>query len=485
MTALTLSQDDLDQLEHLIETRAGIVFNEKNRPLLSDVVTTAMKASHTRSPEEFLAKILDPHETSTLEAVVSALTPGETYFFRNRPHFDVLEKCILPELIKRRSGAKCLRIWSAGCSTGEEAYSIAILLHRVIEDIDKWNITVLGTDINIDALSAARRAVYSAWSFRGSNEDFKTRYFDGTEGGWRLKDYLRCMVTFSSHNLTTDPYPSYQTNTAAMDVIFCRNVTIYFNKTVTRQITSRFYDALVDGGWLFAGHAESSDFIDSRFLTTAFPDAVAHQKQISRDQVTSAGFVLAGHGKRCGTTRQSLQQQGAMTSHDVERVGLKPREDAPADAAGTHAGLAPARVLLQEARRALETGDLTDARRLAQQAAGKNTLSAEAHYILGVVCDKGTDREGALAHLRRCLCIDRSFLPGHLAMAEVLLGLGRTHEARRVLQNVMGSIRDAGSSRGLSRKLREIPVSIRERALMLLSRCPWTRDDCGGGDGST
>jgi len=482
--AASLSEDDLDRFERLIETRSGIVFNEKNRPLLGDALAAAMKASLSQNPEELLAKIVDPHDTSALEVVVSTLTPGETYFFRNRPHFDALEKHILPALVERRSNAKCLRIWSAGCSTGEEAYSIAIVLHRVIADIDKWNVTVLGTDINVDALSAAGRGVYSEWSFRGSTDDFRTRYFDRVENGWLLKDHLRRIVTLTSHNLMTDPYPSYETNTAAMDVIFCRNVTIYFNKTVTRRITSQFYDALLDGGWLFAGHAESSDFIDSRFTTATFPDAVAHRKNVSRGHAVKIGHPSANHSNGPAKNGQSPQRAGAMAAPPAPRGVRKPHELATADASGGREKLAPARVLLQQARKALEIGQLAGARKLAHQAIEKNALLAEAHYILGVVCDREADPEGALQHLRKCLCVDRLFLPGHLAMAEVLLRIGRKPEARRALENVVGSAANPPPSGTLLRGLRENPVNLRERALSLLSRCASPDDEQGKGDES-
>ncbi|MFH0962632.1 MAG: CheR family methyltransferase [Planctomycetota bacterium] len=489
-----LSATQLERFERVLERRAGLVFTEKNRDLLPEAVKAGLDVAGPLTLEELLAKLMDPTDDAVLEAAVAALTPGETYFYRNRPHFDVLEKRILPVLLEQRSAVKCLRMWSAGCSTGEEAYSIAIALYRTIENLGDWKATVLATDVNAAALAKAREALYSEWSFRGTGDDFRTLYFDATKDGWRVKEEIRRLVVFAVHNLVTDPYPSTQTNTKAMDVIFCRNVTIYFDKQVTRRITSRFYDALLDGGWLFVGHAESSSFVDPRFVCSEFPGTIVYRKDVSAAEpagVPSGGrrarpdSVRSGHFS--GLAERWAHRRPAQTA--VEAVAAEePGVPKEAPAKGTSAViLAPARVLIQRAQDAHAAGDMAKAQKLAREAAEKNPLLPEVYYILASVARQRAETEVSLELLRKCLYLDRTFLPGQLAMAEVLLDMGRSHEARRALESVVKLSDDRSAAPQSSRAILWDAWSLRDRALLLLAQAGGEpmRKDAADDDGKS
>ena len=193
-----------------------------------------------------------PLSRSQVEILSSHLTVGETYFFREPQVFDVLQTHILPALIQsRRQSGQHLRLWSAGCASGEEAYSLAILLQRLLPDFRQWNISILATDINPHALQKAAAGIYGDWSFRNAPPWLREGYFRAIPGGrYEIAPAVRDMVTFSYLNLAADVYPSLLNNTNAMDIIFCRNVLMYFSPQRAQQVIHNLYRCLVDGGWL-------------------------------------------------------------------------------------------------------------------------------------------------------------------------------------------------------------------------------------------
>ena len=167
----------------------------------------------------------DPMTSRELEVISNYLTVGETYFFREKPGLDAFQKHIIPEIIRERQGKEqYLRIWSAGCCTGEEPYTLAIILKETIPDLNNWKVTLLATDTNSHFLSKAKEGIYGSWSFRETSPPAKSRYFLPAGRDWEIIPEIQKMVTFSSLNLAKDEYPSALNNTHAMDVIFCRNV---------------------------------------------------------------------------------------------------------------------------------------------------------------------------------------------------------------------------------------------------------------------
>jgi chemotaxis protein methyltransferase CheR len=238
----------------------------------------------------YLNEARTPDAHVEMERLINLLTVGETHFFRNSAQFDALANDVLPSLIahKRREAKAVaanssvtpqLRLWSAGCATGEEAYSLAILLHELIPDIEHWNILILATDINRDSLARAQDAVYSDWSFREERaKKARPLYFKEAKGRYRLVDKIRRAVTFARHNLIEDDFPAVHNNTTAMDLIVCRNVTIYFAPETSRQLVDKFHDALTEGSWLVVGHSEPSLTTFRSFQVRTFPKAILYQK---------------------------------------------------------------------------------------------------------------------------------------------------------------------------------------------------------------
>ena len=224
-----------------------------------------------------------PLPRNQLEILASNLTIGETYFYRENKAFEALEEHILPELLRSSRGKeRRLRIWSAGCCTGEEPYSLAISLSKVIADLKDWNITILATDINPRFLKKASRATYSEWSFRDAPRWLKERYLTRVKDGhYEIVSHIKKMVTFSHLNLAEDVYPSLLNNTNAMDIIFCRNVLMYFTPEQTKKVIQNLYNSLVDGGWLIVSSIETSPVLYSQFTTVNFHGLTVYRKNLS------------------------------------------------------------------------------------------------------------------------------------------------------------------------------------------------------------
>ena len=228
---LELVRTDYERFRDLVLERSGLYFSEDKRQALRRGLAEALEASTCAGLDEYYELLRSsPSTHPEWDLVVSALTVGETYFFRNKGHFDALAKHILPEIIAQREhSSRRIRIWSAGCATGEEPYSVAIALRELIPNLESWNILILATDINRDALRKAREGLYGAWSFRGVERCIQDRYFRlNGKKQFAIADGIKRLVTFDYLNLVEDRYPSLANNTNGMDVILCRNVTIYF-----------------------------------------------------------------------------------------------------------------------------------------------------------------------------------------------------------------------------------------------------------------
>lgn len=248
-----ISDEQWRRLAEWITFHMGLHMPRERLPDLKRRLLSAAREFHFDSIEPFVSWLLSTKLTQRqIETLASHLTVGETYFFRETASLEALEKYILPELIESRRSTRSLRVWSAGCATGEEPYTIAIMLSRLIPDISKWQVTLLATDINARSLERASQGIYREWSFRGDFQWLKDQYFTRTlDGRYRISEKIRKMVTFNYLNLATDTYPSLYNNTNAMDIIFCRNVLMYLEPSLAKRVVGRFYRALIDEGWSF------------------------------------------------------------------------------------------------------------------------------------------------------------------------------------------------------------------------------------------
>jgi chemotaxis protein methyltransferase CheR len=283
-----ISESLLSQLSEMIAVHVGLHYPRERWYDLERGISCAAKDFGFEDIESCIQWLVSsPLKKNQIEILACNLTVGETYFFRDRRIFQILEEQIIPEVISLcRTSERCLRIWSAGCATGEEPYSLAIMLKKVIPDLRDWNITILATDINPRFLQKASRGVYTDWSFRDTPKWVKERFFEKTkEGYFKISSDIREMVTFSYLNLVENSYPSLLNNTSAMNIIFCRNALMYFTDNKVGGVVQKLYRSLVDGGWLVVSPCEISKVLSSRFVMVSFPDATLYRKDSESSQI--------------------------------------------------------------------------------------------------------------------------------------------------------------------------------------------------------
>ncbi|MGB9578071.1 MAG: CheR family methyltransferase [Halothiobacillaceae bacterium] len=257
------TQADFDYLRALVYDHAGIVVDDKKHDMLYARLARRLRALRLSTFAQYRAYLRE-HEEEELTNLINAVTTNLTSFFREPHHFDYLARVVLPELLHRNEHSRRIRIWSAGCSTGEEAYSIAMVLEEVIPPWLEWDIKVLATDVDTQVIDSARQGVYWEDRLHGVSQERLRRFFlrgRGAQAGKvRVDGELRQLISFRPLNLLKD-WPMH----GPFDAIFCRNVMIYFDQGVQKRLVERFANILAPRGYLFIGHSETLDGLTDRF----------------------------------------------------------------------------------------------------------------------------------------------------------------------------------------------------------------------------
>lgn len=274
-----------EQLRHafirLIAKRTGLEIRERDKATLSEKIFLRMKYINLYLPEVYyqFLESLSPESHEEWQNLVMLLTNSESYFFRDRELFTLLQTHLLPELIQRNQNNKTLRICSAGCSSGEEPYSLAILLKELIPDLERWNLIILGIDINQEAIQKAKAGIYTPWSFRRVDAEIKQRYFQQINNQYHIDSSIKKMVKFQTLNLVKDSFTQLNSELRDMNLILCRNVFIYFESSAIAKVLEKFYYTLQTSGYLITGHAELYSQNLSQFQTQVFPESIVYQRQ--------------------------------------------------------------------------------------------------------------------------------------------------------------------------------------------------------------
>lgn len=274
---IPLPDDVFRLLRDLIHGYCGIYFDDGSKYLLERRLARRLEQHRLKSFEEYYHFLrYDRKRDEELVVLIDNLTTNETYFFRESAQLRAFSEEILPELRAGLADRKSLRIWSAGCSTGEEPYTIAILLIESGDWWRDWQIEILGSDINQRVLHTARRGVYKKSAHRATSPEMLAKYFTADEkGDYRIADRVKELVSFSCVNLL-DPYKTSLISN--VDVVFCRNVIIYFDSEAKKKVIESFYHKLRDGGYLLLGHSESLINISNAFLLRTLKNDMVYQK---------------------------------------------------------------------------------------------------------------------------------------------------------------------------------------------------------------
>lgn len=274
--------DSMQQLFlKLISHQIGLNIREQDHDKIWQNILARMKEIHIDSANNYYQILSSDTETSKKEwqELFKFLTVNESYFLRDKGQFSLLRHTILPELIQRqRHRNKSLRIWSAGCSTGEEPYSLAILIKELIPDIEQWQIFILGTDIYQQVIQQAEKGIYRDWSFRISQDNWQKSYFKPCGNGWQINPEIRKIVKFKTNNLVQDIFPDRQEDIYDFDLILCRNVFVYFDYKTIALVMNKFHNCLKNQGYLITSHAEVCGQDYHQFKVIIFPESLVYQK---------------------------------------------------------------------------------------------------------------------------------------------------------------------------------------------------------------
>ncbi len=275
-SAPEMADEEFHSIKDLIYDHCGIYFERDKKYLLTNRLSRRLSVLQLPSFKDyFLFLKYDRHRDEELSVVLDLLTTNETYFFRESYQLKAFTDEIMPEITKRKT-ERNLRIWSAGCSTGEEPYTIAILLLELMNrgKLKGWQIEILGSDISQRVLKVARKGVYGPNSFRETDERYLA-YFQQDGGKKKARDAVRQMVSFTHLNLLDENKTCLL---RTMDVIFCRNVLIYFDIVAKKKVVKNLYNRLDEGGCLFLGHSESLMNISTRFELKHLKNDLIYQK---------------------------------------------------------------------------------------------------------------------------------------------------------------------------------------------------------------
>lgn len=404
-----------DPRERVIADRLGLAFTPARRPEMLRLVAQAARDAGAGDVETYLAGLASmPDDHPEWSRLAAYLTVGETYFFRDRACFDALSQQVLPTLIeaRRRAGDLRLGLWSAGCATGEEPYSLAILLDSLLPDLRDWAVTILATDISGAALAHARRAAYREWSFRETPELIRQRHFSrGPDRRWRLTDDLHQLVRFDVLNLARSSSPPSMP--AGIDVVFCRNVLMYLTPGAQRVAAGRLAGALAPAGWLVTSAVEASPELFHALEPVNFPGAVF------------------------------FRHVGACAGEAAPRLIGAPRDAPIAASVLTVAAPPDPHDLVAEARVCADAGARDRARALCEQAISRDRLAVEPYLLLATIHQECGNASAAIDTLQRAIYLAPATTSAHFFLGQLLLQRGDVRRGRRALEAVLDLLRDA------------------------------------------
>lgn len=425
-------------LKSRVIERTGHFYYQDKDDLLWERVRKRLRATGLSDSSAYLTLLNDPisgpAEWGKLEAEI---TIGETFFFRYAEQFAALRETILPEIIARKAATRRLRIWSAGCATGAEPYSLAILASEILdESLGTWRVSIIGTDINDSFLKAARQARFGKWALRSMPEEQRQLYFvDAGKEQWEVRREFRSLVRFERHNLLSLLDGTSPLELTDFDLILCRNVLIYFHPDTVTRIVSALRDRLDENGWMLLGHAEPNPAFSAMMQTLSLPGTVAYRR---------------GAGDAALPVPASLQPR--ITLQEWKPLLPEPKPAAPAQGSPpprlpkTPQKASPPPIprtagdLLGDIRSRADAGDFAAAAGLCRKALITDPLNAALHFYQGLVLRALGHPDEAEKSFLKSLYLDKNFAMAHYHLGLLLLAEGKPASGRRSLTHAAQSV---------------------------------------------
>lgn len=473
----SLDRNTIDRFRDIVAQRYGLHFDDSKRDFLADVLQKQVGRTGHEDVSSFLQRLATNHLVGTETVTLTEeLTVGETYFFRHPDQFRAFTEVALLARLRASSTKFRLRILSAGCASGEEAYSLAILVRQHIPAALSSDSRIVGIDLNATSLAKAQQAKYSAWSLRGMPDDFRQRYFRG-EKVFALDESARSLVAFEERNLNDEADSFWQPD--QFDVIFCRNVVMYFTPEAARGVIARLTRSLVPGGFLFLGPAETLRGVSQDYHLRHTHDTFYYQRRTPEETPQVPDFSSHRVLQSPLTDLPVLAAEDASwvsaISQASERIARLSREmpsNAPASNAppraitnptpnGIRPDLQAAREMVRQERymdalamlrsatgdvgqdpdtRLLlaviltNSGQVAEAEQLCQQVLAGDELNAEAHYLIALCREHAKEFEAATEHDHTAIYLDSQFAMPHLHLGLLSKRVGDQDGIRRAFR---------------------------------------------------
>jgi chemotaxis protein methyltransferase CheR len=463
----------LQQFIQLIAERIGLQVRVKDWSQLTKKISVRLKALKLSTYEKYYELLnnpnIDDQQQKEWKELTQLLTVGESYFFRDKGQLNIVNNKILPKIIEAKRQINqatshikpSLRIWCAGCSTGEEPYSLAILIKELIPDWKQWNLLILGTDINSESLAKARNGLYSNWSFRQVEPQIKKNYFYPTpQNMWQIDESIRKIVTFRMGNLIQDNFPSLSSDLYNMDLIICRNVFIYFGFDTVAAVIDKFYNTLAIDGYLMTGHAELDGQNLSQFQTLIFPESIIYQR-CSEDQwdksvqvkpslsLDSNGLptiaqthkpaITPAHQLQLGTATLKTAKPPLMSA--ISAIPVSPSRSPVSQElvkpTPTSLNHQPTQSFLAQAKAAFQQGNYAITIQAAEQALQAEPIQIEIYDLIAQASANLGNHAKAIEYCNQALQIDPFAINPHYLLANISEEQGNVGQAKELFKKII------------------------------------------------
>lgn len=432
-----------ENIRKFLHAKLGMEFSEKRKEELFSKLSNAASDFSFNDTNKFIEWLLkQAMNDAQTKLLARSLTIGETYFFREKKALDYVKQVFLPELISDRKGKiQQLRIWSAGCATGEEAYTLAILLQQTLPDIKKWDITIYATDINSEYLNKARKGIYSQWSFRQTPESVKNKYFKKLgENRYQICDSIKNMVNFSFLNLVGESAPLSHAQTSNCDIILCRNVLIYFSLQSAGLVISRFYKSLNENGLLVVSPVETSIVHDSKFSPVLYGKNTFFRKltdeKLIQKRGTSKKIPITTFKQKVFKT--VAPEKPAEKKYDGNRQRSNPVYKKSAELRNNIEQSTQKQNDFAKALEKYELGDLDETEKILVHLVNKKSGNKEREYLLLAKVYAGKNKlDDSVKWCKNTIGVNKVNVEAHYLLSTIHYEQGKTEEAIQSLNNTL------------------------------------------------
>ena len=476
------SSAQLDELKLLFSRRIGLRVPPDAQDRFAALLHERAARLGYASLEKYRTFLSGDEADGEWEVFVRAFTSIETFFFRDHGQFDLLRLRLLPELIARHQNDKTLRLWSAGCSSGEEAYSLAMLVDMLLPERNEWNVFILGTDIDSMAITKAQSGCYGKWSFRMFPAAIQQRYFINQESGirnaeipashsaisnqqsYRLEERIRNMVTFRVGNLVGDPFPDSKSSLHDMDLILCRNVFIYFDSVAVPAVAAKFAATLAKEGYLMTAHTELIGHTIKGLESKLFAEGVVYQRQARRPAIdlsripdTVAQTPLpnslhkpTGHSIKLSKTDNPISARIQQTGSGIDSFGQVDATSLEDGGTGQpqHAPSQPRSIAIElnaSARKHADRGEYELAENKCREALAADPLAAAPYFLMAQLAEIKGDLNEARECLNKTIYLDHRCVAGYLELAALYERDGNMPHAQTLRRTALKIVRSMPS----------------------------------------